>query len=549
MFLGHLSAPAHLPFLRLHLTCVSRWVPLLLLISCTVAAEYVIPSTWNGTITASSKERQSTIAAAIQEGFANPTSLNDEFFSVLAVYDFYNNTTTYRTQVTAHFANAFFQPNNKVYQDPAMLELATGVWEYGRNYTISPEDVAAGLIATKSFNLTNACYSTTLAGGTFWVPAMNDITLYGVNTGMFLTLSAYLSQATGNATYLSAATESGAFMIDLLYVTSEGNGQPVFSATNGSSACMGLWGPGGDFLIDQAGLFMEGLAVLPGDTTFGLQNLSVNSMRSNIVNVTLATNALCNAPNGIINTGGGNGDSYLVQGLGALYHVMEEPVDLIMYIGSFLSTQYNTLITAATEPGSNIYASSWIGPPEPYNSSSQTMAIFGLVNSAQVINTTSNNGSQNNNGSQSTTGGPSPSGHAQHSTGLVGPIVGGVFGGVIVLAAVGFLINRRRLQRSSTTPPTNLSVDPLVLKVPQPVPPFPPSDPGPLNAEWSLPAIENRVSGYDGSTRYTTDPPSTVAIGNGIARLERHFQMLLSRFQQEGRPEWETEPPAYDASG
>ncbi|KAF9067516.1 hypothetical protein BDP27DRAFT_1449041 [Rhodocollybia butyracea] len=432
----------------------------------------------------------------------------------------------------------------RVYRDPAMLELATEVWEYGRSYTISPEDVAAGSIATKSFKLTNACYSTTLAGGTFWVPAMNDITLYGVNTGIFLTLSAYLSQATGNATYLSAATESGAFMIDLLYVASEGNGQPVFSATNGSSTCMGLWGPGGDFLINQAGLFMEGLAVLPGDATFGLQNLSVDSMRSNIVNVTLATNALCNAPNGIINTGGGNGDSYLVQGLGALYHVMEEPVDLMMYIGSFLSIQYNTLITAATDPGSNIYASSWIGPPGPYNSASQTKAIFGLINGAQVIDTAYNNGSP------STTSSGSNSSGAQHHTVLVGPIVGGLFGGVIVLAVVGFLINRRRLRRSRTMSPRNFSVDPLlILKVPQPDP-LPPSDPASLAAARSLPEMENRGSGYD-LTGYTTDTdsPSTVAIGKSIARLEQHFQMLLLRFQQEGRPEWGTEPPAYDMSG
>ncbi|KAE9409946.1 hypothetical protein BT96DRAFT_461911 [Gymnopus androsaceus JB14] len=177
----------------MHSTCCLHWLPLML-ISRALAAEYVVPSTWNGTnITASSEQRQLTIAAAIQEEFTNGTSPTDEdFYSILAVCDFYSNTTLYKNQVSAYFATATFQPNNnkllctssslesiclsdktyilvfsnlgidavrayRVYGDSAMLDLATQVWEFCRSYTISPGDVSAGSIATKSFNVGKTC--------------------------------------------------------------------------------------------------------------------------------------------------------------------------------------------------------------------------------------------------------------------------------------------------------------------------------------------------------------------------------------------------------
>jgi hypothetical protein len=79
--------------------------------------------------------------------------------------------------------------------------------------------------------------------------------------------------------------------------------------------------------------------------------------RSNVVNITLATNSLCNAPDGIISVfsflpilwfcltvapldiGGGAGDLTFVQGIGELFHVIQGPMDLLIYLGSFLSVQ------------------------------------------------------------------------------------------------------------------------------------------------------------------------------------------------------------------
>lgn len=89
-------------------------------------------------------------------------------------------------------------------------------------------------------------------------------------------LSAYLYKATLNETYLSAAQDSGGFMVDIIDITGPNNGLAAISA-NVSASCSDTFGPG-DFRIDQAGFFLEGLAVLSGDVYFGQQNLSVDTL-------------------------------------------------------------------------------------------------------------------------------------------------------------------------------------------------------------------------------------------------------------------------------
>ncbi|KAE9394976.1 hypothetical protein BT96DRAFT_997986 [Gymnopus androsaceus JB14] len=263
----------------------------------------------------------------------------------------------------------------RVYQNSAMLDIATQAWDYGRTLTISDVNVATGSVPSKSFNFTKTCSGSTLIGGTFWQTTANDTTIFGLSTALFFTLSAYLYQATSDNIYLAAAQDSGAFLIDIMHIT------------------------GGITRLTDAGTFMEGLALLPSNTSFGEQNLSVETLRSNLVNITLTTNVLCNAANGIINTGGGVGDEALVQGLGALYHTISGPADLITYIGNFLSVQYNTLVTVSTVSNSNIYAGSWIGPPvAQYDPTNQTLALFALVNAAQVSVNSQTNSTTNESG-------------------------------------------------------------------------------------------------------------------------------------------------------
>lgn len=49
-------------------------------------------------------------------------------------------------------------------------------------------------------------------------------------------------------------------------------------SVNDSDSCGDIVGEGTRLRIDHAGFFLEGLAILPSNTTFGLQNLSVETL-------------------------------------------------------------------------------------------------------------------------------------------------------------------------------------------------------------------------------------------------------------------------------
>ncbi|KAE9382423.1 hypothetical protein BT96DRAFT_1010659 [Gymnopus androsaceus JB14] len=173
---------------------------------------------------------------------------------------------------------------------------------------------------------------------------------------------------------------------------------------------------------------------------------------------------------------------------------MLEPADLAMHIGSFLSVQYNTITTAATNPGSNIYASSWIRPSAPYNPLDQILAIFSLVNGAQV-GTISNNGT--NGGSSNSTG------NKQH-TSIAGPIAGRVVWWSCVHRPnwAPATLHKRMSQ--------NFVID--TFEVPQSHLTFPPSKTDPRShAKWLPAQVTNwGSSGLTGES-WPIDPPNMIA--------------------------------------
>jgi len=296
---------------------------------------------------------------------------------------------------------------------------------------------------------------------------------------------------------------------------------------------------------------------LPADIAFGKQNLTVETLRSNLVNMTLTTNVLCNATNGIIRAEPGVGDTALVQGLGALYHAMNGPADLVAYIGSVLSVQYNAITTSATNPNSNIYAASWSGPPVvQYDLTNQTMALFGLVNAAQVTSTESNSTS------------PSPVNDSDSSgrkKSLAGPIAGGVVGAGVLLATISFVVfytNRRR-RRKRAWRLANFDIDASESAVIQD------DVPRPLSltvrtghSAWHASYDDEKRPQREGITRESNqeqssstnavneNTPSTTDAGRlGEIPTNDLLQLLQARIQQEGRAESEASaPPAYEDS-
>ncbi|KAE9405330.1 hypothetical protein BT96DRAFT_348945 [Gymnopus androsaceus JB14] len=83
---------------------------LLAFITKMLADEFVTPGSWKGTnITASTADRQSTVQASIQQVINNGTAnASVDFFSILAMYDFYNNQTSFKEPVTAYFSTSSF---------------------------------------------------------------------------------------------------------------------------------------------------------------------------------------------------------------------------------------------------------------------------------------------------------------------------------------------------------------------------------------------------------------------------------------------------------
>ncbi|KAE9404150.1 hypothetical protein BT96DRAFT_440507 [Gymnopus androsaceus JB14] len=88
-----------------------HFIPAIVSIKKTVAIGFMVPTTWKGTdITMSAADRQSTITGAIQEMLGNETTApSNDFFSIIAMYDLYSNTTSFQEPVTTYFTNNPFK--------------------------------------------------------------------------------------------------------------------------------------------------------------------------------------------------------------------------------------------------------------------------------------------------------------------------------------------------------------------------------------------------------------------------------------------------------
>ncbi|KAJ7302405.1 hypothetical protein DFH08DRAFT_945631 [Mycena albidolilacea] len=130
------------------------------------------------------------------------------------------------------------------------------------------------------------------------------------------------------------------------------------------------------------------------------------------------------------------GDLNLVQGLAAAYARNVTSVDMHAYIGHYLAVQFNAVVDLATVGGTNIYGSSWVGPPSTtYLGQDQTSALSALI-AALVVS----------HDSVPSSSAPSTTFRATHpgKTKAV-PIAVGVVGGVVFLfAMLGIWILKRR---------------------------------------------------------------------------------------------------------
>ncbi|PBK60892.1 hypothetical protein ARMSODRAFT_1090065 [Armillaria solidipes] len=271
-----------------------------------------------------------------------------------------------------------------------------------------------------------------MAGGTFFSNESNDTSVSSRATGSFLILSALLAEATSNQTYLDAAIESATFIQSHLLSPSD------IVLNYISSSCAVNQDP----FSYNCGIFIEGLVIL-GDIT---HNASTTLLRGTIVAVTSTLD--WHGSDGILKTKT-NGGHHVVRALAALYERNTTSSDLREYIKQYIGVQYNAVIKQATS-GSNIYGIPWTKlSSNTFNSDSQTVAMSALLSSMQLVDGSSDNPTSSAIPSPSPSTSPLPIKKTR-----TGAMVGGVVGGVAVLAVIiaGVFLLRRRHHRRNNNP-------------------------------------------------------------------------------------------------
>ncbi|KAJ7132697.1 hypothetical protein C8R46DRAFT_1140582 [Mycena filopes] len=420
----------------------------------------LVSSTWRSpNITAPRADRVSIAGAAIDHAIGligadgqfddqSDWGVAGNLYSQMADFDLAANQTKYRDALTAYFIQATkLRPNLSdplaygraavraftAYKDPVFLEYAVQPWAYAQTYTLSPEVLAAGQTdaSGKNFLLHAECNGRTMAGGTFG----NAVNGTGLVSSRSTGVSALLAEATGNVTYMQAAMETAEFILAHLLNDANQVQDAISSVANAS--CQ----PSPTLRPFNFGGVIEGLSVLYSIT----KNTTLQAILEGIVTATIP-NAAWQGSNGVVNFKG-VGDLALLQGLSTACTRNSISPELRADVEKYIAVQFNAIVDLATVNGSDIYSSSWLGPPTSvFNPGSQTTALSALVGAIDLLDPS---------GTSSpapvvSAPPPEPSNNASH----VGAIVGGLLAGVAVGAGVLalWILRRRRLSGKTSSP-------------------------------------------------------------------------------------------------
>ncbi|KAF8211061.1 endo-1,6-alpha-mannosidase [Mycena galopus ATCC 62051] len=243
-------------------------------------------------------------------------------------------------------------------QDTNLLSHAINVWTHVTGYVITPAQAAAKKNPNKSFVLESTCNGVTMAGGVFWRPTTDDVSINSITTGLYITLSAFLAEYTGNATYTSAAILSAQWI--------QGhniNANDLVLDSVSASDCTTSPLPG----------CLSVLGAVSGNTQW-------TTLMINILNAAVKT-TVWQGTNGVITEGASptvDNDSVgfkaiLIRGLYEAWVRNPSNTALTTLIHSYGDVQYNALLELAAT--GNTYSSSWLGPPQAFTSWGQLAAL------------------------------------------------------------------------------------------------------------------------------------------------------------------------------
>ncbi|KAJ4482568.1 endo-1,6-alpha-mannosidase [Lentinula aciculospora] len=328
-------------------------------------------------------------------------------FASMANFDHLANSTTYKDQVIDGLTTAWklytnFDLNlvsssisrnivyrwwataayyaHRAYGDVTMLSMAVTTWKHVSNYVVTAADAASGTQPNKDFKIVSTCYGETMAGGVFWRPTSDDTGINSITTGLYTTLSAFLAETTGNATYTNAAILSAKW-IQNLQISDSGiilDGVSSEDCTRTAASWLFTY---------NSGKYLEGLSVLKDVTGAAI-------WKTLMTNITAAAvkSPVWQGSNGIITEGASktsNNDgvgfkAIFIRGLDEVSARSSDNSKLQILIHSYNDVQYNALLELAANGTS--YSPSWPGPAQGYTTWGQMAALDVMVT---AINTNS----------------------------------------------------------------------------------------------------------------------------------------------------------------
>uniref|UniRef100_A0A0W0EYJ6 Glycoside hydrolase family 76 protein n=1 Tax=Moniliophthora roreri TaxID=221103 RepID=A0A0W0EYJ6_MONRR len=302
-----------------------------------------------------------------------------------------------------------------IYNDAEFAQYAERVWNSGKRYTLSNNDISSRRSPVKNASLVlqSECAGESLAGGTFWRKDVNEGLISSAATEFVLPtdLGAHgRSNQQQHIRYVQAALESARFMQHQLYDSSN-NVRMWIDAYH----CAPRDGP----RPVDAGLMIEGLAVLASVT--GEETIK-KQLQDTILAAT--TNQAWQGADGIMKEGYFR--EAFVRGLSVAYsRSLIQPYHR-QYIADYIGAQYNAVLKNARMGASNTYSGVWNGSTSAdaqVTGETQTGAITVLLGAVPLP--------QN---SQNSTSDIPPKDTAKKPN--TAAIVGGVIGGLGLLTLI-----------------------------------------------------------------------------------------------------------------
>jgi len=257
----------------------------------------------------------------------------------------------------------------RAYGDTTLLAHAVDVWTHVTGYVITAAEASAGKQPNKDFAIEPTCNGVTMAGGVFWRPTTDDTSVNSITTGLYITLSAFLAEYTGNATYTNAA------ILSANWIKSHNiNANDLVLDTVDASDCK--TSPASWLFTYNTGKYIEGLSVLgavTGDSQWTTQMI-------NMLNAAVKT-TVWQGTNGVITEGASltsdNDDvgfkAVFIRGIHEAWTRNPNNTALRTLIHSYGDVQYNALLELAAT--GDTYSSSWLGPPQAFTSWGQLAAL------------------------------------------------------------------------------------------------------------------------------------------------------------------------------